>query len=366
MLRSALLASKAKNDAAEGREGTPEASSTPSKPLGGGLNSPRSASGGGFGILSFKPFKLPGSKLARDVPKRGETTKRKRINYKEEGQEDEEDSDGKGRRPKKRSKNDDSAYDDADKGDGESSLKVYPVYEPKPSSEVLNTTFRLPQMKDKKTGAIIEHKPTFGALGVCRRANIIPRPLHDPLADHAIVLWDPTVDDIETEEEKKVREERKKEEEEKKQLQDKSGVHKSLAEMLGLNKNKDKDPSLVKVPVVIDPRLCKVLRPHQVEGVKFLYRASTGMIAAGAHGCIMADEMGLGKTVRRIAHSLSAQLSLRLQLQCISLLFTLLKQSPKANKPSIEKAIVACPASLVRNWANELGNGSLASSQASR
>ena len=41
-------------------------------------------------------------------------------------------------------------------------------------------------------------------------------------------------------------------------------------------------------------------------------------------------------------------------MQCISLLFTLIKQSPKANKPTIEKAIVACPASLVRNWANEL------------
>jgi DNA repair and recombination RAD54-like protein len=305
MLRSALLASKAKADAAAegGREATPDAgasaaANTPSKPLGGGLNSPRSASGGGFGVLSFKPFKTPGSKLVRDVPKRGEATKRKRISYKEEVQEDEEDSDGKGRKPKKRSKNDDSAYDDTDKGDGEATVKVYPVYEPKPSSEVLNTSFSIPQMKDKKTGEIIEHKPTFGALGVCRRANVIPRPLHDPLADHAIVLWDPTVDDVETEEEKKAKEEAKKAEEEKKKLQDKSGVHKSLADMLGLNKNKDKDPSLVKVPVVIDPRLSKVLRPHQVEGVKFLYRASTGMIAPGAHGCIMADEMGLGKTVR--------------------------------------------------------------------
>lgn len=298
MLRSALLAAKNRADAADpGREGTPEASSTPVKPLGGGLNAPRSASGGGFGIISFKPFKLPGSKLAREVPKRAAAAKRKRVNYKEEGQEDEEDSDGKGRKPKKRSKNDDPAYDDTDKGECESTVKVYPVYEARPSSEVLRTSFSLPQMKDKKTGQIIEHKPTFGALGVCRRAAIIPRPLHDPLADHAIVLWDPTVDDVETEQEKKAREEARKAKEETKKLQDKSGVHKSLADMLGLNTNKDKDPSLAKVPVVIDPRLCKVLRPHQVEGVKFLYRASTGMIAQGAHGCIMADEMGLGKTV---------------------------------------------------------------------
>ena len=53
--------------------------------------------------------------------------------------------------------------------------------------------------------------------------------------------------------------------------------------------------------------------------------------------CIMADEMGLGKT-----------------LQCIALMWTLLRQSPIANKPTIDKAIIACPSSLVRNWANEL------------
>jgi SNF2 family DNA or RNA helicase len=42
-------------------------------------------------------------------------------------------------------------------------------------------------------------------------------------------------------------------------------------------------------------------------------------------------------------------------LQTISLIWTLLKQSPHAGKPTIEKAIIACPSSLVRNWANELG-----------
>lgn len=47
--------------------------------------------------------------------------------------------------------------------------------------------------------------------------------------------------------------------------------------------------------------------------------------------------MGLGKT-----------------LQCITLLWTLLKQSPIPGKPAINKAIVACPSSLVKNWANEL------------
>lgn len=61
------------------------------------------------------------------------------------------------------------------------------------------------------------------------------------------------------------------------------------------------------------------------------------MIVENQYGCIMADEMGLGKT-----------------LQCIALLWTLLKQSPRAGKPTIEKCIIACPSSLVKNWANEL------------
>ncbi|KAM4895570.1 DNA repair and recombination protein RAD54-like [Sylvia borin] len=50
----------------------------------------------------------------------------------------------------------------------------------------------------------------------------------------------------------------------------------------------------------------------------------------------MADEMGLGKT-----------------LQCITLMWTLLRQSPDC-KPEIEKALVVSPSSLVRNWYNEV------------
>ncbi|XP_047645154.1 DNA repair and recombination protein RAD54-like isoform X4 [Phacochoerus africanus] len=51
----------------------------------------------------------------------------------------------------------------------------------------------------------------------------------------------------------------------------------------------------------------------------------------------MADEMGLGKT-----------------LQCITLMWTLLRQSPDC-KPEIDKAVVVSPSSLVKNWSNEVG-----------
>ncbi|XP_020283574.1 DNA repair and recombination protein RAD54-like [Pseudomyrmex gracilis] len=96
------------------------------------------------------------------------------------------------------------------------------------------------------------------------------------------------------------------------------------------------DSSKQLVHVVIDPILTNVLRPHQREGVKFMYECVTGKRIEDAYGCIMADEMGLGKT-----------------LQCITLLWTLLKQGPEA-KPLIEKAIIVAPSSLVKNWHNEL------------
>lgn len=90
---------------------------------------------------------------------------------------------------------------------------------------------------------------------------------------------------------------------------------------------------------------CALLRGHKrhlneafcsVQGVKFLWECVTGRRIPGSHGCIMADEMGLGKT-----------------LQCIALMWTLLRQSPDA-RPEIDKAIVVSPSSLVRNWYNEV------------
>jgi len=90
------------------------------------------------------------------------------------------------------------------------------------------------------------------------------------------------------------------------------------------------------VHVVVDPILSKVLRPHQREGVKFLYDCVTGNRIADNYGCIMADEMGLGKT-----------------LQCIALVWTLLRQSP-SGKPEFNKVIIVTPASLVKNWAKEI------------
>uniref|UniRef100_A0A1I8NPK8 DNA repair and recombination protein RAD54-like n=2 Tax=Stomoxys calcitrans TaxID=35570 RepID=A0A1I8NPK8_STOCA len=94
------------------------------------------------------------------------------------------------------------------------------------------------------------------------------------------------------------------------------------------------DPTKMLVHVVVDPILSNILRPHQREGVTFMYECVEGK-KGPFNGCIMADEMGLGKT-----------------LQCVTLTWTLLRQSPEC-KPAISKVIIVCPSSLVKNWEKE-------------
>lgn len=90
------------------------------------------------------------------------------------------------------------------------------------------------------------------------------------MEDHAIVLYDPTIDTRETDEERKEREKEELRIQAEKEAREKcAGLynpHKSLRDLLGGGKEKKTHHG--KVPVVIDPRLSKVLRPHQVEGVK--------------------------------------------------------------------------------------------------
>ncbi|KAL0076835.1 P-loop containing nucleoside triphosphate hydrolase protein [Phycomyces blakesleeanus] len=159
-------------------------------------------------------------------------------------------------------------------------------------------------------------------LGMPRR-RAEARPMYDFNADGALILWDP---------EKDVVPEELIENEDKEPTPIWGGrPNKSIAEMVGLAQSKAK-----KTHVVVDPNLVKILRPHQVEGLKFLYRCTTGKVNKDAFGCIMADEMGLGKT-----------------LQCIALIWTLLRQSEVLGKPTVQKIIITCPSSLVLNWANE-------------
>jgi DNA repair and recombination RAD54-like protein len=205
------------------------------------------------------------------------------------------------------------------------------VFKPKDKDSAFRSRFAVP-LKNKDTTSYNSSRPP-PLLGLRAGTVFVAKPLHDPTGEFAIVLFDPTIDG--KPEVPLIEEGKEGEQGSQKKKLDEPLMHKSLADILGIKKVVDTERP--KVPVVIDPRLAKVLRPHQVEGVKFMYRCTTGLIDANAEGCIMADEMGLGKT-----------------LQCITLMWTLLKQSPDAGKSTIQKCVIACPSSLVRNWANEL------------
>lgn len=153
-------------------------------------------------------------------------------------------------------------------------------------AELLSKPFKVP---------IADYIPEYSNKTLGIRKIFVRRPLHDPTLCNALVLYTPVFKD-------------------------------------GDNYDDTNKP----VHVVVDPILCNILRPHQREGVKFMYDCVIGA-KGNFNGCIMADEMGLGKT-----------------LQCITLVWTLLRQSSDC-KPEIIKAIIVCPSSLVKNWYNEFG-----------
>ncbi|GMG34130.1 unnamed protein product [Ambrosiozyma monospora] len=89
--------------------------------------------------------------------------------------------------------------------------------------------------------------------------------------------------------------------------------------------------------IVVDPGLANSLRPHQKEGVKFLYECVMGYRDFKGQGAILADEMGLGKT-----------------LQTITLVWTLCRQNPHIGEgPIAKKTLICCPVSLITTWKNE-------------
>ncbi|KAK4687036.1 DNA repair and recombination protein RAD54 and RAD54-like protein, partial [Tremellales sp. Uapishka_1] len=308
-----------------------------------------SATSGGFGFIS-KPFKAPSSLSSRResaLPSR----KRKAVSYREEGGgNDDNDGDAEGS-PNKKLK-----YAMGNKEYGEDGVlgdmakwcnRKFPVFQVKAKDQVFTKSFSIPVIRNVPGAQPISHSLSHVSLGVRRHPTLVPRPLHDPMEDHAIVLYDPTIDDRPPPDEENLESE---EEERRKRVEEAKGPHKSLKAILGIVDEKKKKE--VKVPVVIDPRLARVLRPHQIEGVK----VGTSVQQA----CWLATPGAASWLTRwvSVGHSLLERklddVLLGKTLQCIALMWTLLKQSPSAGKPTCEKAIIACPTSLVGNWANEL------------
>jgi DNA repair and recombination protein RAD54B len=90
----------------------------------------------------------------------------------------------------------------------------------------------------------------------------------------------------------------------------------------------------------VDQALAAALRPHQKEGVQFMYDCLTGVRGPGG-GCILADTMGLGKTI-----------------QALTLIVTMGRPrptSPRGWTEPVGLTAVVCPASLVKSWEAEVG-----------
>lgn len=87
--------------------------------------------------------------------------------------------------------------------------------------------------------------------------------------------------------------------------------------------------------VSVDSCLTAMLREHQRHGIVFLYECLMGLRVPDYFGAILADEMGLGKT-----------------LQCIALIWTMLKKGPRG-KPIVRRALIIAPSSLCNNWDKE-------------
>lgn len=99
----------------------------------------------------------------------------------------------------------------------------------------------------------------------------------------------------------------------------------------------DFDEKSKKSLLEVDKKLVRKLKPHQANGVKFMWDACFESLerceSDSGSGCILAHCMGLGKT-----------------LQVITLVHTLLKNS---DKTGVNRVLVVCPLSTVLNWVNE-------------
>ncbi|KAF7489581.1 Transcriptional regulator ATRX -like protein [Sarcoptes scabiei] len=94
-----------------------------------------------------------------------------------------------------------------------------------------------------------------------------------------------------------------------------------------------------KVLVEVDPKFIRVLKPHQVDGIKFMFDCTIETIErlkTNNHesGCILAHSMGLGKT-----------------LQVVAFLHTIMNNEDI--KTVIRRVLIVVPLNVAKNWAAE-------------
>ncbi|CAL4172032.1 unnamed protein product, partial [Meganyctiphanes norvegica] len=101
----------------------------------------------------------------------------------------------------------------------------------------------------------------------------------------------------------------------------------------------ERDPETEEPVITLADSLGEVLKPHQVDGIHFMYASTVGSITkleSGDHGegCILAHCMGLGKTLQSVAF-VDALLS-----------------NQRSNK-HISRILICCPKTTIHNWKSE-------------
>ncbi|XP_072754858.1 uncharacterized protein [Anoplolepis gracilipes] len=134
----------------------------------------------------------------------------------------------------------------------------------------------------------------------------------------------------------------KEEEERLKRIAERQALYNEMYEMRLAGEEKveklvlDFDPKTKKELVSVHEDLVKRLKPHQAQGIKFMWDACFESLervkTTSGSGCIIAHCMGLGKT-----------------LQVIALTHTLLSHE----ETDVKTVLIVCPLSTVLNWLNE-------------
>lgn len=127
----------------------------------------------------------------------------------------------------------------------------------------------------------------------------------------------------------------------KKRIEEKHSLQSSISPVGKNDLFLDVDPVSKKLLVKVDPEISKYLKPHQIEGLKFMWDScyeSCEMIKNGdkGSGCLLAHCMGLGKT-----------------FQVISLVHTLLTNR---DLTKCKRVLILLPVNVLNNWKKEFRN----------
>ncbi|KAH0274803.1 hypothetical protein KCU91_g5025, partial [Aureobasidium melanogenum] len=107
----------------------------------------------------------------------------------------------------------------------------------------------------------------------------------------------------------------------------------------------DVDPSR---HVYLNPDIAKRLKPHQIEGVKFMWREITAPEDEDGQGCLLAHTMGLGKTAQSLALLTTVAETAKDLKKRNALPDDLKKAKGKL------RALILCPPTLMANWKQEI------------